>query len=104
MDAAGSKDVPAADLMVPLVASRLIRQTGLTMVDVVAALYETGFDVEAQRMLDLLDVRVDGDHLHTAAILDEDLNVLSVVTDPNDYAGPGTGYRPTPARAASWPR
>jgi propanediol dehydratase large subunit len=99
VDAAGSKDVPAADLMAPLVASRIIRQSGLTMVDVVAALYETGFDVEAQRMLDMLGVRVDGDHLQTAAILDEDLRVLSLVTDPNDYAGPGTGYEPTPDRA-----
>lgn len=100
VDAAGSKDVPAADLMAPLVASRLIRQTGLTMVDVVSALYETGFDVEAQRVLDMLAVRVHGDHLHTAAILDEDLRVLSGVTDPNDYAGPGTGYEPSPRRAA----
>jgi propanediol dehydratase large subunit len=99
VDAAGSKDVPAADLMAPLVASRLIRQTGLTMVDVVAALDETGFEVEAQRILDLLGVRVDGDHLQSAAILDEQLRVLSLVTDPNDYAGPGTGYEPEPDRA-----
>lgn len=100
VDAAGSKDVPAADLMAPLVASRLIRQTGLTMVDVVSALYQTGFDQEAERMLAMLGVRVHGDHLQTAAILDEDLAVLSAVTDPNDYAGPGTGYTPTPQRAA----
>ncbi|HEX2808564.1 MAG TPA: propanediol/glycerol family dehydratase large subunit, partial [Kineosporiaceae bacterium] len=38
VDAAGSKDVPAAALMAPLSASRLILQTGLTMVDVIAAL------------------------------------------------------------------
>ena len=44
VDAAGSKDVPAAELMTPLVASRVIRETGLTMIDVVAALYETGFE------------------------------------------------------------
>ncbi len=99
VDAAGSKDVPAADLMAPLSASRVIRETGLTMVDVVAALDATGFETEAQRLLDMLAVRVDGDHLQTAAILDESMRVLSLVTDPNDYAGPGTGYEPVPERA-----
>jgi len=100
VDAAGSKDVPAADLMAPLTASRLIRESGLTMVDVVAALEECGFDDVAQRLLDMLGVRRHGDHLQTAAIFDEDLRVLSLITDPNDYAGPGTGYEPTPRRAA----
>jgi propanediol dehydratase large subunit len=100
IDAAGSKDVPAADLMTPLVAARLIHESGITMVDVVAALYDTGFDLEAQRLLDLLAARRHGDHLQTSAIFDEQLNVLSAITDPNDYAGPGTGYDPTPARAA----
>lgn len=99
LDAAGSKDVADSDLMTPLVASRIIRQTGLTMLDVVAALYETGFEEEAARVLRMLDARVRGDYLQTAAIFDEDFRVLSLVTDPNDYAGPGTGYVPTAARS-----
>ena len=45
-------------------------------------------------MLDMLAARVHGDHLQTAAIFDEQMHVLSLVTDPNDYAGPGTGYEP----------
>jgi propanediol dehydratase large subunit len=98
IDAAGSKDVPAADLMTPLIASRIIRETAITMLDVVAALYETGFDEEADRVLTMLKARVAGDYLQTAAIFDEQMRVLSLVTDPNDYAGPGTGYVPTPAR------
>ena len=44
--------------------------------------------------------RLSGDYLQTAAIFDEELRVLSLVTDPNDYAGPGTGYEPSPARQA----
>jgi propanediol dehydratase large subunit len=100
VDAAGSKDVPAADLMTPLVASRIIRETQVTMLDVVAALYETGFEVEAGRVLDMLKARVAGDYLQTAAIFDESMQVLSLVTDPNDYAGPGSGYEPTPVRQA----
>ena len=100
VDAAGSKDVPAADLMTPLVAARIIRETGLTMLDVVTALYETGYEEEASRILALLKARVEGDYLQTAAIFDESFRVLSLVTDPNDYAGPGTGYFPTAERQA----
>jgi propanediol dehydratase large subunit len=48
----------------------------------------------------MLKARVVGDYLQTAAIFDEDMNVLSAVTDPNDYAGPGTGYEPSPRRQA----
>ncbi|MGZ5405430.1 MAG: glycerol dehydratase reactivase beta/small subunit family protein, partial [Nocardioides sp.] len=50
--------------------------------------------------LDMLAARVHGDHLQTAAIFDESMNVLSLVTDPNDYAGPGTGFEPSPERQA----
>jgi propanediol dehydratase large subunit len=100
IDAAGSKDVTAADLMTPLDASRIIRQSKVTMVDVVAALDACGYTTEAERLLAMLHARVDGDYLHTAAIFDEDMNVMSLITDPNDYAGPGTGYSPSGARLA----
>ncbi len=100
IDAAGSKDVPSADLMVPVTASRLIRDTGITMIDVVDALARTGHESTAERLLAMLVVRVHGDHLHTAAIFDEEMNVLSLITDPNDYEGPGTGYLPTEQRQA----
>jgi propanediol dehydratase large subunit len=98
VDAAGSKDVPDADLMFPLTASRLIRDTNITMLDVVLALDEAGYETEAGRLLDMLHARVEGDYLQTAAIFTEDMRVLSLVTDPNDYRGPGTGYVPSPER------
>jgi propanediol dehydratase large subunit len=98
IDAAGSKDVPAADFMVPLTASRIIRDTNVTMLDVIGALDECGYEVEAQRLLAMLHARVEGDYLQTAAIFTEDMRVLSLVTDPNDYSGPGTGYSPSAAR------
>ena len=44
--------------------------------------------------------RLDGDYLQTAAIFDTDMRVLSALTDPNDYAGPGTGYRMRAERRA----
>lgn len=98
IDAAGSKDVLESDLLTPLVAARIIRETGITMIDVVRALYETGFEIEASRILEMLKARVAGDYLQTAAIFDESFNVLSLVTDPNDYAGPGSGYVPSADR------
>jgi propanediol dehydratase large subunit len=100
IDAAGSKDISSGDLMLPLTAARTIMETNVTMLDVIAALAENGFDLEAQRCLDMLKARVAGDYLQTSAIFDEEMNVLSLVTDPNEYSGPGTGYQPTPARQA----
>jgi propanediol dehydratase large subunit len=100
IDAAGSKDISSGDLMLPLTAARTIMETNVTMLDVIAALAENGFDLEAQRCLDMLKARVAGDYLQTSAIFDEKMNVLSLVTDPNEYSGPGTGYQPTPARQA----
>ncbi len=100
IDAAGSKDVTASDLMLPLNAARTIMDTNVTMLDVITALAENGFDVEADRCLDMLKARVAGDYLQTSAIFDEQMNVLSLVTDPNTYSGPGTGYRPSPERQA----
>lgn len=96
--AAGSKDIKDSDLMLPLNASATIMNTSITMLDVIAALAENGFDVEAERCLDMLKARVTGDYLQTAAIFDENMNVLSMVTDANDYAGPGTGYKPSAQR------
>jgi hypothetical protein len=34
-----------------------------------------------------------GDYLQPSAIFGDSFQVLSVLTDPNDYQGPGTGYR-----------
>ncbi len=100
VDAAGSKDVTAGDLMLPLNAARTIMETNVTMLDVISALAENGFDLEAERCLNMLKARVVGDYLQTSAIFDEEMNVLSLVTDPNEYSGPGTGYQPTAKRQA----
>lgn len=98
--AAGSKDLPQTDGVKVLSAARMIEQSGLTVLDVVGALAETGFGDIADRVLGMATARVAGDYLQTAAIFDEEMNVLSALTDPNDYRGPGTGYRPTPERQA----
>ena len=37
--------------------------------------------------------RVSADYLQTSAVIDPDGLVRSAVNDPNEYSGPGTGYR-----------
>ena len=98
VDAAGSKDLGETDTLAVLNAAHAIREGGLTVLDVVAALDETGYEDEAERIMAMTRARLAGDYLQTSAIFDEDLRVLSLVTDPNDYAGPGTGYDPSPGR------
>ena len=100
MDAAGSKDLGETDTLAVLGAAHAIRQRGLTVVDIVAALDECGYFHEAERTMAFARVRLSGDYLQTSAIFDEHLAVLSLVTDPNDYNGPGTGYEPSPERQA----
>jgi propanediol dehydratase large subunit len=98
VDAVGSKDIGDPDPMVVLGAAQAIRSSGLGSLEVAQALEECGHGEAAGRVLEMLAARVQGDHLQTAAIFDESMRVLSLVTDPNDYAGPGTGYEPTAQR------
>jgi len=100
VDAAGSKDLGETDTLAVVAAARAIRDGGITVVDVVAALDETGYESVAERILVMTAARLAGDYLQTSAIFDEELRVLSLVTDPNDYAGPGTGFEPGPQRQA----
>ena len=46
---------------------------GLTALDVVRALAARGYEVEAERVLEMLRQRLYGDYLQTAAIFDEDM-------------------------------
>jgi propanediol dehydratase large subunit len=94
----GSLDVPPLAGDLPGIASERIMASGLTALDVVRALSARGFDVAAERVLEMIRQRLLGDILQTSAILDEQMHVLSSLTDPNDYAGPGTGYRLSPER------
>jgi propanediol dehydratase large subunit len=100
----GSLDVPALATDLPGVASERIMDRGLTALDAVRALAARGYQLEAERVLEMIRQRLLGDVLQTSAILDEELNVLSSLTDPNDYAGPGTGYRISPERRSEMAR
>ena len=77
--------------------SEAIRDRRIDVVDVIRALQRRGFAQEAENLLALVKLRVSGDYLQTSAVI-RDGRVLSAVNDPNDYAGPGTGYRVSAAR------
>ena len=66
---------------------------GVTGLDVVGPWPSAGSNDVAESVLNMLKGKVSGDYLHTSAIFDENFNVISAVNDPNDYVGPGTGYR-----------
>ncbi|RHR24194.1 propanediol dehydratase large subunit PduC [Clostridium sp. AF19-22AC] len=89
----GSKDTLERDVTADLMAAEDVLKRGITGVDVVKALAESGFQDIAESVLSMLKQRVAGDYMQTAAILDRDFHVLSGVNTPNDYMGPGTGYR-----------
>lgn len=89
----GSKDTLPRDVTADLMAAEDVLKRGITGIDIVKALAETGYQDIAESVLSMLKQRVAGDYMQTAAILDRDFHVLSGVNTPNDYMGPGTGYR-----------
>lgn len=89
----GSKDMPARDINEDLKAATEMMDRGITSLDVIKALAESGFEDVAKNILNMLKQRIAGDYLHTSAVLDENFNIDSAVNNPNDYQGPGTGYR-----------
>lgn len=89
----GSKDTLPRDVTADLAAAEDVLKRGITGIDVVKALAENGFEDVAASVLNMLKQRVAGDYMQTAAILDKDFHVMSGVNTPNDYMGPGTGYR-----------
>ncbi|CAN5323521.1 propanediol/glycerol family dehydratase large subunit [soil metagenome] len=96
----GSRDLPLGDPKAVAEAATAIEAKQLTVFDVIASLKRTGFDEEAGAIMRLTRERLRGDQLQTSAIFDENMKVLSKLTDPNDYAGPGSGYALTVERHA----
>lgn len=89
----GSKDTLDRDVAADLMSAEDMMKRGITGVDVVKALADSGFTDIAENILNMLKQRVIGDYMQTSAILDDQFHVMSGVNTPNDYQGPGTGYR-----------
>ena len=89
----GTKDIIQRNVVEDIKAAEEMMKRGVTGLDIVKALAKNGFADVAESALGTLKQRVSGDYLHTAAILDKHMNVISAVNNKNDYRGPGTGYR-----------
>lgn len=89
----GSEDMPDREELDDIEAAEMLLGGPITVVDIIGALEETGFHEVAANILEMQRQQVIGDYLQPAAIFDHDFQVLSALTDPNDYQGPGTGYR-----------
>ena len=100
VDAAGSKDLGDTDTLAVVSAAHAIREGGLTVVDVVAALDETGYEDEAERIMDMTRARLAGDYLQTSAIFDEELRRPVPGHRPQRLRGPGHRLRAVAAAAA----
>ena len=77
--------------------SEAIKARGITVIDVIKALAKRGFREEAENLLNVVKLRVSGDYLQTSAMV-RNGKIVSAVNDPNDYLGPGSGYRVSEAR------
>lgn len=95
--ASGSNDTASYLPRDTALVSDRIKERGICVLDVIRALAARGFRAEAQNLLDVVRLRVSGDYLQTAAVV-RDGHVISAVNDPNDYSGPGSGYRLSESR------
>ena len=93
----GSKDTNTFSLKEVRDISNRIKNKSITLVDIIIALYKSEFKAIAKNLLFMLKQRLIGDYLQTSAIF-RNGKVLSALNDPNDYMGPGTGYKVSPKR------
>lgn len=100
-----SEDMPERDIVADLAAADRFLYSDMTVQTVVEALHAAGFDETARNIEQMLYQRTLGDYLQPAAIFvpnsavnQPPIRAASAITDPNDYCGPGTGYRVTGAR------
>ena len=90
----GSKDITAKrNVSEDLAAAEKLLNGDITGIDIIQALNNSGFNNVAVSVFNMLKQRLSADYLHTSSILDENFKVNSSVNNPNDYNGPGTGYR-----------
>jgi len=101
--ASGSEETASYTARDASLISEAIKARDIDVVDVIRALARRGFGEEAQNLLDVVKLRVSGDYLQTAAVV-RGGRVISAINDPNQYLGPGTGYRLSPERRAEMVR
>ena len=88
-----AREMPDRDRAADVEAADDLLARGVAGLDVALALDRRGFADVAEAVLGMQRQRVSADYLQTSAVIDADGVVRSAVNDPNEYAGPGTGYR-----------
>ncbi|MFL5927363.1 MAG: propanediol/glycerol family dehydratase large subunit [Gaiellaceae bacterium] len=93
-----SRDLPDRDRAADVRAGDRVFADRIGALEVARVLARRGFADVADAIYAMQLQRVSADYLQTAAIIGRDGTVVSAVNAPNDYRGPGTGYRLTGAR------
>jgi propanediol dehydratase large subunit len=88
-----SRALPDRDRAADVAAADRMLADGISGLDVARALGDAGFTEVAEAVLGMQRQRIAADYLQTSAIIAPDGTVEAAVNEPNDYAGPGTGYR-----------
>ena len=88
-----AREMPDRDRAADVEAADELLARGASGLDVALALDRHGFGDVAEAVLGMQRQRVSGDYLQTSAVIGADGIVRSAVNDPNEYSGPGTGYR-----------
>jgi propanediol dehydratase large subunit len=88
-----ARELPDRDRAADVEAADDLLTRGVSGLDVALALDRKGFADVAEAVLAMQRQRLSGDYLQTSAVIGEDGIVRSAVNDPNEYSGPGTGYR-----------
>jgi propanediol dehydratase large subunit len=88
-----AQEMPDRDRAADVEAADDLLARGVSGLDIARALDRHGFTDVAEAVLGMQRQRVSADYLQTAAVIDADGLVHSAVNDPNEYSGPGTGYR-----------
>ena len=88
-----SDDMPERDIVPDLEAADQFLASDIDFVEVMRALQRSGFSDVADNILEMGRQRIAADYLQPAAIFDADFKVESAINQPNNYTGPGSGYR-----------
>ena len=72
--------------------SEKIKSNKITILEVIKSLNKGGYKNEAKNLFFLTRLKTSGDYLQTSAIIRNN-KITSAINDPNEYFGPGTGYR-----------
>ena len=93
-----SDDMLERDAVADLEAADRFLLSDQTILDVIKILVENEYPEAANNLLEMCRQRLIGDYLQPAAIFNNHFRVQSAINDPNNYTGPGTGYRLSPER------